>query len=333
MGGLPPVLRALPRAARAHGAPRHPALAASSAPTPTASRSISRPACCRGGRASTSGCCSHLYLHAAAQARHAGNEDEGAAARGPRISRTPAPRAHREPAQHGRGPRLEAGGHRVGRLRGQHELHGTAARPPRSGSSPSTWRRRAARRRWDLGANTGRYSRIAADAGRRVLAFDIDPAAAERNYRALAREGRRDILPLVLDLANPSPGLGWAGRERRSLARPRRAPTSRSRSPSSTTSRSRATCRSRCSSTCSRTLAPAAIVEFVPKDDPMVRRLLAARRDVFPGYTLDGFRDGRRGPGSRSPRSRRSRTAAASCSCSAADRGAWRAPRAASGRG
>jgi hypothetical protein len=38
-------------------------------------------------------------------------------------------------------------------------------------------------------------------------------------------------------------------------------------------------------------LAPGAVVEFVPKEDPMVRRLLAARRDVFPDYTLDGFRD------------------------------------------
>ena len=38
------------------------------------------------------------------------------------------------------------------------------------------------------------------------------------------------------------------------------------------------------------TLAPYAVVEFVPKDDPMVRRLLATRRDVFPDYSLEGFR-------------------------------------------
>jgi len=38
------------------------------------------------------------------------------------------------------------------------------------------------------------------------------------------------------------------------------------------------------------TLAPHAVVEFVPKEDPMVRRLLATRRDVFPDYSLDGFR-------------------------------------------
>ena len=144
-------------------------------------------------------------------------------------------------------------------------------------------------RLWDLGANTGRYSRIAADAGKRVLAFDIDPAAAERNYRQLRTEGRTDILPLILDVANPSPGIGWAGRERRSLldradpditlalalvhhlAISRNVPLPMVLGLFAD-------------------LAPWAIVEFVPKEDRMVRRLLATRRDVFPEYTLDGFR-------------------------------------------
>lgn len=144
-------------------------------------------------------------------------------------------------------------------------------------------------RAWDLGANTGRYSRIAASAGKRVIAFDIDPAAAERNYREVRAEGRRDILPLVLDLANPSPGIGWAGRERRSLldradpdvllalalvhhlAISRNVPLPMLIALFAD-------------------LAPWAIVEFVPKDDPMVRRLLASRRDVFPDYTLEAFR-------------------------------------------
>jgi hypothetical protein len=31
-------------------------------------------------------------------------------------------------------------------------------------------------------------------------------------------------------------------------------------------------------------------VEFVPKDDPMTRRLLAARRDIFEHYSIEGFR-------------------------------------------
>jgi ribosomal protein L11 methylase PrmA len=142
---------------------------------------------------------------------------------------------------------------------------------------------------WDLGANTGRYSRIAADAGKRVVAFDIDPAAAERDYRHVRNEGRTDILPLILDVANPSPGIGWAGRERRSLmdradpdivlalALVHHLAISRN-VPLPLVLRLFAD------------LAPWAVVEFVPKEDAMVRRLLASRRDVFPDYTLDGFR-------------------------------------------
>ena len=142
---------------------------------------------------------------------------------------------------------------------------------------------------WDLGANTGRYSRIAADAGKRVLAFDIDPAAAERNYLAIRREGRTDILPLVLDLANPSPGIGWAGRERRSLLDRANADATLSLALVHHLAISRNVPLEMFAGLLA-DLAPAAIVEFVPKEDAMVRRLLAARRDVFPGYTLEGFR-------------------------------------------
>jgi hypothetical protein len=142
---------------------------------------------------------------------------------------------------------------------------------------------------WDLGANTGRYSRIAADAGRQVVAFDIDPAAAERNYRTLAREGRRDILPLVLDLANQSPGVGWAGRERRSLLDRAAADVTLSLALVHHLAISRNVPLPMFVDLLA-ALARAAIVEFVPKDDPMVRRLLATRVDVFPDYTIDAFR-------------------------------------------
>ncbi|MFO1540950.1 MAG: methyltransferase, partial [Chloroflexota bacterium] len=70
---------------------------------------------------------------------------------------------------------------------------------------------------WDIGANTGRYSAIAAAAGARVVAWDIDPAAVERHQRALLAAGETRITPLLLDLADPSPALGWALRERASL--------------------------------------------------------------------------------------------------------------------
>jgi hypothetical protein len=67
----------------------------------------------------------------------------------------------------------------------------------------------------DLGANDGRFSQLAVDAGaRRAIAVDSDHLVVDRLYRRLRAQGEHRILPLVLDIADPSPGLGWRGRER-----------------------------------------------------------------------------------------------------------------------
>lgn len=67
---------------------------------------------------------------------------------------------------------------------------------------------------WDLGANDGHFSRIAAESADQVLALDADGAVLDHLYDLVKSEGPNNILPLVQDLANPSPGLGWRGRER-----------------------------------------------------------------------------------------------------------------------
>lgn len=72
---------------------------------------------------------------------------------------------------------------------------------------------------WDLGANTGVFSRLVAPFSRTVVAVDADHDVVEALYRALRDDGapsseHRNILPVVMDVANPSPGLGWAGAER-----------------------------------------------------------------------------------------------------------------------
>lgn len=64
----------------------------------------------------------------------------------------------------------------------------------------------------DIGANTGQYSRIAASAGARVVAWDTDVASSDRNWRE-AREGGLPILPLVADVARPTPAAGWCNSE------------------------------------------------------------------------------------------------------------------------
>ncbi len=142
---------------------------------------------------------------------------------------------------------------------------------------------------WDIGANTGRFSRIAADLGRRVVAWDVDPAATERHYRLIRRDGTESIVPLVLDLANPSPGLGWGGEERRTLEERSNADVVLALALIHHLAIGRNVPLERVAGYFAR-LAPGLVIEFVPKEDPMVRKLLATREDVFADYTLDGFR-------------------------------------------
>jgi hypothetical protein len=70
---------------------------------------------------------------------------------------------------------------------------------------------------WDLGCNDGEFTLRAARAAEGVLALDADPGVVDGLRGRLAREGVENVLPLVMDLADPSPAQGWRGRERRSL--------------------------------------------------------------------------------------------------------------------
>ena len=70
----------------------------------------------------------------------------------------------------------------------------------------------------DLGANDGRFSRVAVGAGASLaIAVDGDHLVVDHLYRQLRSEGETRILPLVMDLSDPSPGVGWRSRERPSF--------------------------------------------------------------------------------------------------------------------
>jgi hypothetical protein len=71
---------------------------------------------------------------------------------------------------------------------------------------------------WDIGCNTGEFSRIVAPNADIVLALDSDEGAVERLYENVRDEGIENIVALVYDLTNPSPALGWRVRERAALA-------------------------------------------------------------------------------------------------------------------
>jgi hypothetical protein len=66
----------------------------------------------------------------------------------------------------------------------------------------------------DLGGNDGTYSRVAAAHADYLGCADGDDLVLDGPYRSLRQEGSSRILPAYLDLSDPSPGLGWRGRER-----------------------------------------------------------------------------------------------------------------------
>jgi hypothetical protein len=234
------------------------------------------------------GLVSHVQLHARAQIRHGTDDDEGRAARDVRLPRGRLEGLIRNLRSTVAGLDWQPGGTEWADY-AEHTSYGERAAADKDRLVDAFLRQVPGTRAWDLGANTGRFSRIAADAGKRVIALDIDPAAAERHFRDVRAAGRSDILPLVVDIANPSPALGWAGRERRSLLDRADADVILGLALMHHLAITRNVPLPMILDLFAE-LAPWAIVEFVPKDDPMVRRLLATRRDVFADYDLDGFR-------------------------------------------
>lgn len=141
---------------------------------------------------------------------------------------------------------------------------------------------------WDLGANDGTFSRLAAAAGAFTVSFDIDPACVERNYLLARAEKAPSLLPLLLDLANPSPNTGWENAERPGLFE--RGPADAvlalalvhhlaigNNVPLGMIAH--------CFARAGRHL----LVEFVPKSDSQVARLLVTREDIFDKYSREEF--------------------------------------------
>jgi hypothetical protein len=141
---------------------------------------------------------------------------------------------------------------------------------------------------WDIGGNRGHFSRIASSKGIYTVCFDVDPLAVERNYLNCLKEKSTNLLPLVLDLTNPSSGIGWANVERESFT---------SRAPVHTAfalalihhlSISNNVPFDDIAQLCHR-ICQYLIIEFVPKEDSKVKILLATRKDIFPDYNKSSF--------------------------------------------
>ncbi|WP_319763580.1 class I SAM-dependent methyltransferase [Maridesulfovibrio sp.] len=143
----------------------------------------------------------------------------------------------------------------------------------------------------DFGANTGKFSELISEHFSNVIATDIDPLAVERHYQKLQKKGPNNILPLIIDFANPSPALGWASKERDSFSQRSSfgfitalAVIHHLRITNGIPLEMQAEYFS--------DLLDASgylCIEFVPKEDSQIRRMLAVRSDVFYDYTEKNF--------------------------------------------
>lgn len=150
---------------------------------------------------------------------------------------------------------------------------------------------------WDLGCNTGTFSRIAAETAESVIAVDGDHVAVEKLYRELRSEpdstAARRILPLVSSVVDPSPDQGWRGAERSALAHRSRPDL--------------VLCLALIHHIVLGTGVPlpeflewlsnlgdSVVLEFVSKDDPQARRVLHNRRDNYFDYSWEACEQGLR---------------------------------------
>ena len=141
---------------------------------------------------------------------------------------------------------------------------------------------------WDLGANTGAFSRIAALHSGAVVAVDSDQDAVEMLYREVREAGPRNIIPLVIDLSNLSPGQGWAGRERAAFDQ-RRSPDMVLCLALVHHMRVSANIPLSLFLGWLRSLDATVIIEFVGRDDEMFRKLIENKREEYADYTSQNF--------------------------------------------
>lgn len=141
---------------------------------------------------------------------------------------------------------------------------------------------------WDMGANTGEFSRLSSSQGVFTVSADVDPVAVEKNYLLMKHREETSILPLLMDLTSPSPDLGWANQERQSLA---------SRGPADLIMALALIHHLAISNNVPlieiadylSKLGKYLIIEFVPKEDSQVQKLLVSRKDIFSNYNQAGF--------------------------------------------
>ena len=142
---------------------------------------------------------------------------------------------------------------------------------------------------WDVGGNNGFFSHAVRDLAGQIICMDIDAACVDQNYALCKRDEVTNILPLVVDISNPSPGIGFSNRERLSLEE-RSMPD---QIMALALIHHLAIAKNIPFAQIARYFSEHGeylLIEFVPKSDSQVQRLLLNRKDVFDDYNEENFR-------------------------------------------
>ena len=141
---------------------------------------------------------------------------------------------------------------------------------------------------WDIGCNTGTFSRIFSENCKNVISIDGDHNAVEQLYLVEKQDPTSNILPLVMNIGNISPNQGWAGKER--LAFDHRI------KPDLVLClalihhiRLSANIPNYLFLKWLRSLDAEIIIEFVNRNDEMVEKLLTNKKEQYEDYNLDQF--------------------------------------------
>lgn len=143
---------------------------------------------------------------------------------------------------------------------------------------------------WDIGANNGYFSKLCADKNIFTMSLDADIRCVEDNFCNAQAANQNNLMPLVLDLTVPTPSAGWSNKERLGLA---------SRGPAELILALALVHHLAIAQNIPlkeiaayfAELGQNLIIEFVPKEDVQVQRLLALRDDVFDRYDQRCFEE------------------------------------------
>ncbi|HWJ25717.1 MAG TPA: hypothetical protein VNS32_04190, partial [Flavisolibacter sp.] len=141
---------------------------------------------------------------------------------------------------------------------------------------------------WDLGCNAGLFSELIQPISQQVVSFDIDHLAIEKFYALVKEKKYTNILPLVLDLNNPSAAIGWANQERKSFAERGNADLILALALIHHLAIGNNIPFTDIAELFKR-LSEWLIIEFVPKKDKQAQRLLVTREDIFSDYNEQCF--------------------------------------------